>query len=299
MHLEWKYVSLQAVVHVCFSCEICKDFYRVNVRITFILLLLCHMHTEYLSLGLKYKLHISDYMSHKSLTLTENIKHYIFLNIISYVRLYMVKKSYTHTQKVLHVSHPAVWGDEAGDAHKPSVSKQFYHFCDTTNVLFAVFRAEAQVLIEALPDVISIQSVAGDPMTHQILLQSHADRRLTRTRQTWGCRTNRSWYLLKILDTAMMETSSYSFSKNNRRGVDRIPVSHTVHPRNPPLVPTTWPRLFLLTWWAWYVTLVALCIPCTNCRKHIYITFISYVSSLTKTSCLIDIIETVKESVFG
>ncbi len=26
------------------------------------------------------------------------------------------------------------------------------------------------------------------------------------------------------------------------------PVSQTVHPRNPPLVPTTWPRLLLLTW---------------------------------------------------
>lgn len=96
----------------------------------------------------------------------------------------MVKKPYKHTQEVLHVSHPAVWGNEAGNAHKTSISKQFGHFCDTTNVLLAVFRAEAQVLIKALPDVISIQSVAGDAMTHQILLQSHADRRLTRTRQT-------------------------------------------------------------------------------------------------------------------
>lgn len=30
-----------------------------------------------------------------------------------------------------------------------------------------------------------------------------------------------------------------------------IPVSQTVQPRKPPLVPTTCPLLFLLTWWAW------------------------------------------------
>lgn len=90
--------------------------------------------------------------------------------------------SLIHT--ALYVSHPAVGGNEAGNTHEPRVSKQFCHFRDTANVLLAVLRTEAQVLIEALPDVISIHSVAGDAMTHQILLQSHADRRFTCTRQT-------------------------------------------------------------------------------------------------------------------
>lgn len=48
------------------------------------------------------------------------------------------------------------------------------------------------------------------------------------------------------------------------------PVSQTVHPRNPPLVPTTWPRLLLLTWWAWYTTLVALWMSYIQNEKWIY-----------------------------
>lgn len=36
------------------------------------------------------------------------------------------------------------------------------------------------------------------------------------------------------------------------------PVSQMVQPLKPPLVPTTCPLLLLLTWWAWYTTLVDL-----------------------------------------
>ncbi len=83
--------------YMCFSGEICNDLYRVNVIITFILLLLCHMHTEYLSLGLKYKLRLSDYTSHKILTITENIKHITFFWILFHMSGFAWLISLIHT----------------------------------------------------------------------------------------------------------------------------------------------------------------------------------------------------------
>lgn len=84
------------------------------------------------------------------------------------------------------ISHPAVWGDEARDAHQPGVGEQLGHLGYTADVLLSVFRAEAQVFVQTLPDVVAVQSIAGDSVTHQVLLQSHAHRRLARSRQTFG-----------------------------------------------------------------------------------------------------------------
>ncbi len=173
-------------------------------------------------------------------------------------------RSLIHTHKSSARFLTLLYGEmEAGDAHKPSVSKQFYHFCDTTNVLLAVFRAEAQVLIEALPDVISIQSVAGIPWHTRYSSRAMLTVVLYRTRQTWGCRTNRSWYLLENFRYSHEETSSYSFAKNNRRGVDRVPVSHTVHLESSSSADYLATLVSSAHMMGWYVTLVALCIPCT------------------------------------
>lgn len=90
----------------------------------------------------------------------------------------------THTTPT--ISHPAVWGDEAGDAHETGIGEQLGHLGYTADVLLSVFGAEAQVFVQALSDVVAIQSVAGDTMAHQVLLQSHADRRLACSRQAFG-----------------------------------------------------------------------------------------------------------------
>lgn len=68
------------------------------------------------------------------------------------------------------VAHPAVGRNEAGDAHQPGVSKQPRHLSNAPDVLFAVLWAEAQVFVQALTDVVPIQSVAGDAVTDQVLL---------------------------------------------------------------------------------------------------------------------------------
>lgn len=47
--------------------------------------------------------------------------------------------------------------DETGDAHKASISKQFSHFSDAPDILLAVFSREAQILVQAMTNVVSIQ----------------------------------------------------------------------------------------------------------------------------------------------
>lgn len=46
--------------------------------------------------------------------------------------------------------------NETGDAHQPSVSKQFGNLSNTTDVLLAVYRREAQILVQAVTNIVSV-----------------------------------------------------------------------------------------------------------------------------------------------
>ena len=148
---------------------------------------------------------------------------------------------------VWRITHPAVGRDEAGDADQPSISKKPGHLSSASNVLFAVLWAEAEVFVQPLTNVVPIQCVAGDTVTHQVLLQSHAHRGLPRTRQTLAQDKTEDmrWHTCAERDTFLNLWQSKLLTSHS------LPLSHTVHPLNPPLVPTTCPRLFRLTWWAW------------------------------------------------
>jgi len=74
--------------------------------------------------------------------------------------------------------------NETGDAHQPSVGEQPGHLCNTADVLLAVYGGEAQVLVQAVANVVSVQRVAGNRVGHEKLLQGKADGRLSGTRQT-------------------------------------------------------------------------------------------------------------------
>lgn len=76
--------------------------------------------------------------------------------------------------------------DEAGDANQPGVGKQSGHLGDAADVLLAVFGGEAQIPVQAVADVVSVQRVARDGVGHQVLLQGEADRRLAGTGQTYS-----------------------------------------------------------------------------------------------------------------
>ncbi len=75
-------------------------------------------------------------------------------------------------------------GDEAGQAYDTTVSEQLGHLRNTSDVLFSVAVAEAEVAVETMTDVISIQTVGRDALAHQILLQSKGNGRLTGSRQS-------------------------------------------------------------------------------------------------------------------
>lgn len=47
--------------------------------------------------------------------------------------------------------------DETGDAHQASVGKQSGHLSDTADVLLPVLGGEAQILVQALANVVSVQ----------------------------------------------------------------------------------------------------------------------------------------------
>lgn len=82
------------------------------------------------------------------------------------------------------ISDLGIRRDETGDAHQPSVRKQFGHLSDATDVLLTVFGSEAQVLVQALANVVSVQRVARDGVRHKELFQGKTDGGLPCTRQT-------------------------------------------------------------------------------------------------------------------
>ena len=77
------------------------------------------------------------------------------------------------------------WWDEGGEADDATIGEELGHFRDTTDVLLAVLRREAQVLVESMSDVVAIETVRGNSLRHEVLLQSEADRRLSGSRQTY------------------------------------------------------------------------------------------------------------------
>lgn len=79
----------------------------------------------------------------------------------------------------------AVWRDETGDAHQTGVGEQFGHLCNTTDVFFPVLCGEAQILVQAVANVVSVQWVTRDGVGHKVLFQGKTDGGLSRTRQTW------------------------------------------------------------------------------------------------------------------
>lgn len=79
----------------------------------------------------------------------------------------------------------AVRRDEAGDAHQAGVGEQLGHFRNSPDVFFPVFGGEAQVLVQPVANVVSVQGVTRDRVGHEVLLQGKADGGLPGARQAW------------------------------------------------------------------------------------------------------------------
>lgn len=80
-------------------------------------------------------------------------------------------------------AHLSVWTDETGEAHDAAIGEQFGHLADSADILLAVLWGKAEVLVEAVSDVVSIQAVCRDALRHEVLLQGEGDGRFTGSRQ--------------------------------------------------------------------------------------------------------------------
>lgn len=56
----------------------------------------------------------------------------------------------------------SVWGDEGCDGNGVAVSKQLGDLCYATDVFLAVLLAEAEIFVEAEPDVVSIKTIGSN-----------------------------------------------------------------------------------------------------------------------------------------
>jgi len=74
--------------------------------------------------------------------------------------------------------------DETRQTDDSSVCKQLRDLGDTSNVLFAIFRTEAEILVESVADIVSIQAVRRNSLARQVAFQFERQRCLASTRQT-------------------------------------------------------------------------------------------------------------------
>jgi len=75
--------------------------------------------------------------------------------------------------------------DKASKTHYAAISKHLGHFCNTSDILLAVFMAEAKILVKSMTKVVAIQTVRWNALTHQVWFQCKWDGSLASSRQTW------------------------------------------------------------------------------------------------------------------
>ena len=70
----------------------------------------------------------------------------------------------------------AIRGDEAGHGDEAGIGKEFGHFAYAADILFAVFRRKAQILVQAVAHVVTVKDI-GEPVSlNQRMLQCECER---------------------------------------------------------------------------------------------------------------------------
>ena len=93
----------------------------------------------------------------------------------------------------------AVGADEAGHGDDAAVGEQFRDLADAANVLLAVGRGEAQVLVEAVADVVAVEDVGQPAALDQGVFEGERDGALAGSAQAGKpqCRALLSEQLLR------------------------------------------------------------------------------------------------------
>ena len=78
----------------------------------------------------------------------------------------------------------AIGADEAGDGDDPRLGEELGHLADAANVLSTVLSGEAEVLVQAVADVVAVESIGVLALLQEHLLQGDGDRALARGGET-------------------------------------------------------------------------------------------------------------------
>ena len=84
-------------------------------------------------------------------------------------------------KKVTYLSEGGDEGDEADDT---GVGEELGDFTDSSDVLLSVGEGEAEILVEAVSDIVTVKDVSWDTLGDEVLLELHGDGRFTGSGET-------------------------------------------------------------------------------------------------------------------
>ena len=70
----------------------------------------------------------------------------------------------------------AIRGDEAGHGYEPGIGKEFGHFAYATDILFAILRRKAKILVQAMAHVVTVKDIGESVSLNQRVFQCKCER---------------------------------------------------------------------------------------------------------------------------
>ena len=84
---------------------------------------------------------------------------------ISYCRATILFSTWIRNKWRRHLSE---WTDKARQTDDAAVSKQLGHLWDAPDVFLTVLRTEAEVLVKSMTNVVAVQTIRWNSLTHQV-----------------------------------------------------------------------------------------------------------------------------------
>jgi hypothetical protein len=71
------------------------------------------------------------------------------------------------TYTKLKLRYLGKWRNETAERDDSTICEELGNLCHSPDILFSIFLREAQILVKARPDIVSVESVRGDPARDQ------------------------------------------------------------------------------------------------------------------------------------
>jgi hypothetical protein len=115
--------------------------------------------------------------------------------------------------------------DEADQHDQPRIDHQLRHLGHAADVLHPVLVGEAQVLVQAVADVVAVQDVGVVAHRQQLLLHQVGDGRLARAGQAGEPHAARAWCLIRARAALSTSTCCQWMLPARRRAKSRVPAA--------------------------------------------------------------------------